>query len=175
MKTVHLKPVSQHNNLKTERPVEDCVFAVESDKSLKNIPPPNKVTPQVDGTYPLMDSVTISGAIQPFLDDSSDKISTPSHDDEPVDLECSTQTTTASTPTTTTPLQGIHFNIPFTELDKPYVILDSQERSPESLYDQSESRLTSDEQTHIPKSAQKGRQKIIKKIALRVASAVLQK
>lgn len=38
--------------------------------------------------------------------------------------------------TPTTPAQEIRFNIPFSGVDKPYVILDTQERSPEAVYEQ---------------------------------------
>ena len=38
--------------------------------------------------------------------------------------------------TPTTPSQEIRFNIPFSGVDEPYVILDTQERSPEAIYPQ---------------------------------------
>ena len=38
--------------------------------------------------------------------------------------------------TPTTPSQEIRFNIPFSGVDEPYVILDTQERSPEAIYEQ---------------------------------------
>lgn len=38
--------------------------------------------------------------------------------------------------TPTTPSQEIHFNIPFCGVDEPYIILNSQERSPDATYEQ---------------------------------------
>lgn len=59
----------------------------------------------------------------------------------------------------TTPAQEIRFNIPFSGVDEPYVILDTQERSPEAVHEQDlkpEVKLTGETRAKTPGDIQQG-------------------
>ena len=69
----------------------------------------------------------------------------------------------ASKKTPTTPAQEIRFNIPFSGLDEPYVILDTQERSPEAVYEQDlkpEVKLTGETRAKTPGDIQHGKRNV---------------
>jgi hypothetical protein len=62
--------------------------------------------------------------------------------------------------TPTSPAQEIRFNIPFSGVDEPYVILDTQERSPEAIYEHDfppEVKSTPETQARTPGLVQQGK------------------